>query len=817
MTSRALSGFSRPAGWAALALVTLAGGYFDLSRGGTSLAPVLLVLGYCVFVPLVILSWPAGAIGPTAARGAGKADRSMVGNGEYRPSYLAAGIVTLLVFVLYLATLAPSTAMWDTSEYIAATKVLGLPHPPGNPFFMLVGHVFGMLPLPVSYAARINILVALSSALAAGFWFLITERVLASWVPKRWQRLAGASAAALVGATSFTVWNQAVVAEKVYGVSLLGMALISWIMVRWSDRPDGPRAPHLLVLAAYLVGLGYTNHPAGFLPIPAIAIALLARRPTVLLRWRVVAAGIAALAFGLTMFAYEPIRAAYFPPMNEGEPTACEREFAWSCTFSTLTYQRLMANINRKQYGKPSVMERQAPFTAQVGMWWLYFKWQWLRDAYIKHPVAQGLLGGIFLLLAVAGGYEHWRRHRTSFWYFGTLVFTLTLALIFYLNFKYSWSQAPELGNSVAREPRDRDYFYVWSFSTLSVWLGLGIVFVWQTVAEMVTTGRAKREDKTPPLPDERGWRLAAPVLALALIPLFTNAGPAPRSGQYITRDWAVDFLNSVEPYSILITNGDNDTFPLWYAQDVEGVRRDVTVVVGTYLGIDWFARQLIRRPIEDYDAAKGPAIYRGKVWKKPSGPPLRMTFAQADSIPDVIEIREPQIFQHGNIVTRIQPGYLTRDQIVVLRFIRDAFPERPIYFAAGGYAQSLGLTPYLLTQGLVQKLMPDSIVASRDTLQMPNGYFDVARTDSLWTSVYRGPQEIIREGDWIDRASTATPYNYALVGELLARALEMSGRTAEASKIDSTVGQVARAARLEGFERRLPAPPASSTKGDRP
>ena len=82
----------------------------------------------------------------------------------YKPSYLAAAIAAALVFILYLITLAPSVAMWDTGEYMAAVKVLGLPHPPGNPFFMLLGHAFASLPLPVGYAARINILAALADA-----------------------------------------------------------------------------------------------------------------------------------------------------------------------------------------------------------------------------------------------------------------------------------------------------------------------------------------------------------------------------------------------------------------------------------------------------------------------------------------------------------------------------------------------------------------------------------------------------------------------------------------------------------------------------
>src|SRR5687768_11614516 len=139
---------------------------------------------------------------------------------DYRPSYLAAGIASVLVLVLYLVTLAPSTAMWDTSEYIAAAYILGLPHPPGNPFFVLIGKFFSLLPIAGSIAARVNILAAVSSAVSAGMWFLITERVLVSWFPHRWQPIAGASRAAPIGATAFTVWTQPVATGKANPASL---------------------------------------------------------------------------------------------------------------------------------------------------------------------------------------------------------------------------------------------------------------------------------------------------------------------------------------------------------------------------------------------------------------------------------------------------------------------------------------------------------------------------------------------------------------------------------------------------------------------
>src|SRR5216110_3815277 len=150
---------------------------------------------------------------------------------DYRPSYLAAAVVSLLVLVLYLVTLAPSTAMWDTSEYIAAAYTLGLPHPPGNPLFVILGRVFSILPIASSVAVRINILAAICSAVSAGMWFLVTERVLVGWFPKRWQRILGGALAALIGATAFTVWNQSVVNEKVYTVSLAGIAVIAWLTV----------------------------------------------------------------------------------------------------------------------------------------------------------------------------------------------------------------------------------------------------------------------------------------------------------------------------------------------------------------------------------------------------------------------------------------------------------------------------------------------------------------------------------------------------------------------------------------------------------
>jgi len=735
--------------------------------------------------------------------------RRFDGNG-YQPSYIPAAIAAGLVFVLYLLTLAPSVAMWDTGEYMAAVKVLGIPHPPGNPFFVLLGHAFASLPIPVSYGARINIMAALASALSAGFWFLITERIVARWIAERWQRLVVASLATLIGATAFTVWNQSVVNEKVYTISLLFFTITSWIIIEWIEDPDSPGADRLIVLVCFLLGLGYSNHPAGFLPLPAAGVAMLMTRWRTILRWKLVLAGLGALIIGLTPFIFEPVRAAYFPGINEGAPTACEIKLEASCTFTSLTKDRLMANINREQYGQK--LERGAPYSAQVGMWWLYFKWQWLRDSHQTHQGLQFTLAFLFLVLGLLGGYVHWDRDRKTFWYFGPLMFTMTLALIYYLNFKYGWSQDP--GNrDVAHEVRDRDYFYIWSFSAWGVWAAIGLAYVWEQLAYIVG-GEARVAEKTggekgggkktvaiATWPTRRGFMLAAPILLIALIPLFANWRFASRAGHEFTDQWARDYLNSLEPYAIVITNGDNDTFPLWFAQEVEGVRRDVTVAVTTYLDTDWFVRQMIRRPIETYDAAKGPALYRGTTWKKPSGPPLKMTFAEADAIPEYIQINQPQIFKSGNITLNIDPGYLVRDELVLLRLIKDAFPERPIYMSTGGGGRlSQALQPYLLAQGFVQKLSANPLTDTVATPRVLGLNLDFARTKALWNDVYRAPDALIKEGDWIDRASFGIPYTYAFTGAVLSEAMKAKGDTKGADTVMNRVKAIVKAARIEGF-----------------
>src|SRR2546426_10625643 len=100
-----------------------------------------------------------------------------------RPPYFVAGLAARGALLLSFTTRAPTTQFWDSSEYMAAAHALGIPHPPGIPLFIILGHAWGLLPLGADYARRINLFAAVTSAAAAGLWFLIGERCLRPLAP----------------------------------------------------------------------------------------------------------------------------------------------------------------------------------------------------------------------------------------------------------------------------------------------------------------------------------------------------------------------------------------------------------------------------------------------------------------------------------------------------------------------------------------------------------------------------------------------------------------------------------------------------------
>ncbi|HEY3280019.1 MAG TPA: DUF2723 domain-containing protein [Gemmatimonadales bacterium] len=736
-----------------------------------------------------------------------------------QPPYLMAAGVALGALLLYIVTLAPTTQFWDTSEYIAAAKTLGIPHPPGNPLFVLVAHVWGLIPWAAGYAMRINLFAAVTSAVSAGCWFLVGERWLRNIIPAQWPRRATALAGAIVSAAAFTVWNQSVVNEKVYTLSLLSIALILWLIVRWDDQPAGEAHDHHLLVIVYLLALTATNHMMGVLVGPVVIILLFpllkTQRPradedrriewsqffvvstlwALLMalglegetpiyvagvffigalgyavyagNWQFALVALGVTAVGLSVYTYLPIRAAHFPPINEGEPTN------WPALWEVLT---------RRQYGKPPIFDnpmyppgQENPghtmvlYWQQMKMYWDYFTWQFGHDWPVR---VQRVLAVVFGGVGLLGAWRHWRADRRTALAMTVLVFTFTFALIFYLNFKWGFSQ-PYSEPGLQHEVRERDYFFICSFAIWGIWVGMGLA----ALLEMVQEAFRERQ------PDEaRRWFYATPLLAFALVPLIGNRLTASRAGETLARDFAYDLLQSVEPYGVLVTAGDNDTFPLWYAQEVEGIRRDVVVVNLSLANTDWYLRQMMRRPIETFDSTAAPAIYRGRTWPKPTGRLMSMTDAQLAALEQYYVLDSKRTVPLGPIEVTLDPQmlghpYVERADVAVLQIMKDQLGKRPIYFSrtVGLYADQMGLTGRLEGHGFARALRVQEIQPSDSIKALPQlGYVNIPRSTRLLFDVYHtdaaGRQ---RPRGWVDEPSVGILTTYGLMYYAMAQELQ--------------------------------------------
>ncbi|MGE5760200.1 MAG: DUF2723 domain-containing protein [Gemmatimonadota bacterium] len=685
------------------------------------------------------------------------------------PPYAAAALVAAGILALYVATLAPTTQFWDAPEYMAAAHALGIPHPPGNPLFSLMAHVWGLLPLAADYGARINLFAAATSAAAAGFWFLIAERWLRPIVGGTTPRRLLAAAGALMGATAFTVWNQSVVNEKVYTVSLLSIAAVLWLAIRWADQPAGERPDRLLILIAYLLVLTSANHQMGLLAAPAVLLVVARTDARTLIRPRLLGLALAAAAAAATVYLFLPIRAHLDPYLNEGDPT---------------TWAALRDVLQRTQYGKPPLLARQADFPGQLAMWAQYFSWQWGRD--LPEAAARAVAVG-FGALGLLGAWRHWKAEPRQAAVMTTLIVTVTLALILYLNFRYGFSEFP--GRDVPREVRDRDYFFIVSFSAWGVWVAMGLA----ALMERVTASRPERAQ-----PPGRHWAYAAPVLLIALVPLFANRLSAPRRGETLARDYAVDVLQSLDPYAVIVTVGDNDTFPLWYAQEVEGVRRDVTVLVTSLGNTNWYLRQLNQRPLATFDPGAAPTWYRDRAWPKPETPWLSSVYrTRTDTLPEYTPLAQVLTGALGPITVSLDParlpvpGYLSRVDLALLEIVKEQLGRRPIYFSGtvGNYAEQLGLGRYLVTEGMVRRLLPAPVTASATVRPsaLQGRYVDVPRTTRLGFEVYHASAAArARPRGWVDRASQNSLLSYIVTYDTIAELLQVSdpARSAQALAI---------------------------------
>ncbi|HLP17119.1 MAG TPA: DUF2723 domain-containing protein [Bacteroidota bacterium] len=700
---------------------------------------------------------------------------------------IVAGSVFLISLMTYIKTLSDTVVFWDVGEFISASYYLQVPHPPGSPLFLLVGRIFGLIPFAADLAVRVHFTSALSSALTAMFLYLSIEKLIVLWrgIPETTSDKLAFFGASVVGALSLTFsptfWFNAVEAE-VYGASMLFIGLITYLSLRWNERADDPGADKYIMLIAYLIGLSLGVHLLallvffpfaiiyyfkkyefsfkGYMIFGAIAVAIFlviypgivkmipnlldgevmlgeeANRSFIwtLIPIAVVAAAIygiyysyihkkellnlACLSFVLIVLGYSTyamviIRSNARPPMNENNPD---------------TLGRLVSYLNREQYGDAPILKRrysQEPqhqgiytkYTSDSDFFWRYqidhmmvryFLWQYAgsegdwQDAGVNWKE----LWGIPLFIGLFGMYYHFKQDRKMWWVFFNFFLLMGVVLAVYFNM-----QEPQ--------PRERDYFFVGAFFVFSIWIGIGVVGLIDTVKSFMKNAQAQKI--------AMGGMLALCVAFVPVNMLRTNFKTANRTGDYVAWDYSYNLLQSCEPDAILFTNGDNDTFPLWYLQDVEGVRRDIRIVNLSLVNTSWYIEQLknetpwgakkvpISTPDEEI-ARIQPMQWEPREMELPVPASVINQYrflsdinSQGVVFPDsgkgtggTIKFTMPYTMTFGSIKAIRVQDIVTYDIIMTNKW------ERPIYFAVTSTPDSkLGLEKYFRMDGLAMKMVP--------------------------------------------------------------------------------------------------------------
>ncbi|HEV2690273.1 MAG TPA: DUF2723 domain-containing protein [Bryobacteraceae bacterium] len=458
------------------------------------------------------------------------------------------GAVAAVAAVLYGMTMARDIVLGDTPELMIAAITLGVAHPPGYPLFAMLGHLFSLLPagpLPL----RLDLLSVVCGVGTVALVYLTALRLSGN--------RAASACAALVLACTPLFWSWSLVAE-VFSLNNLAAAAVIYLLVVWQERPE---RRGFLIAAAFLSGLGLTNHQTLVLLGPAVLFLLWTRRRQLLARPRIVAACVAAFLVGLLPYAYLPWAAARHPVWNWGDATSLANFLA----VILRKHYGTLRGVNAPQYMGGSPLDRIASLGASFGV-----------------------LAGILLLL---GAIQAYRRRRWYFW-FTLLAFAFAGPIfVAYLSVNLS---APLTKFVLER-------FYLLPQVVLAPLMALGVLLAAELLASIV-----------PALRVHAVALLSACVLLAVLGGVIANYAEIDQSKNHAARKFAEDVLASLEPRSILIANGDEVISPVVYLQDVEGYRPDVALVVMPLLRTDWYVPQLRRQypnltiPFAQYDGRSG-------------------------------------------------------------------------------------------------------------------------------------------------------------------------------------------------------------------
>jgi hypothetical protein len=349
-------------------------------------------------------------------------------------------------------------------------------------------------------------------------------------------------------------------------------------------------------------------------------------------------------------------------------------------------------------------------------------------------------------------------------------IFLVTgLGLVFYMNFRPGFSLALEQWPSLDdHEVRERDYFFVVSFIVWGLWAGIGAAAF---AADAVRANASLRVAVLPAL------------LLVVLVPAALNWTKASRRhgpDARLAADFAYDLLNSAPPYGILFTYGDNDTFPLWWAQEVAGIRQDVTVVCLALANTDWYIRQLRDNPVRPVDPAQIPVLWRDSIPPRPTWQAHGMTDSMIASAMYGYVVQEAQDVQLGPVVRRLEAGsFLYPNDIVTLSLVQHNAGRRPIVWSVTAGTGMGGLRRYVVQRGLgfeLQTTPPDTTDPDLDLRRLAGAPLHVPDTEALAYQTYRYAGLLDRGAAELDPTSASAASSLALPLVQLVYAHQASG-----------------------------------------
>ena len=695
---------------------------------------------------------------------------------------MIAAIIFLITFVIYFDTMSPTVSYWDCGEFIAVSHTLGVPHPPGSPFFLLLGRIFSMIPFNEDIAFRVNIISPIVSALAVMLLYLTIVKIVTHWRGKVENLtdvlivFGGASVGALTFAFTDSHWFNAVEAE-VYAFSTFFTAIVVWLILLWNEKANQSGHERYILIIAYMIGLATGLHLLNLLAIPFVTLIIYFRKYKlewqsfgitvlitviiffvihngiikglpkmaagflgvggtvlvilsvfVLMVWAIMnkqnllsiaATSVVLILIGYSTYTLIYIRSNQDPTIDENDPETVkamisylEREQYGSVgqfprRFNGLRQMYEVAGPprgeNRTYTARQKAQYRKTDLDKQWDFFWdyqikkmynRYFLWQFAgRGPSTEQGVtpmgANSREDGVdwtqfglplALILGLLGMvYQGIKDQRMSFSIMSLFLLT-GYAVILYLN-----QDDPQ--------PRERDYSYVGSFFAFSIWIGAGVA----AVGEFIQSKISNKEISTRVI----SIALVLSILFVPVVMLSVNYHSHDRSGNYVAWDYSYNILQSVGPNGILFTNGDNDTFPLWYLQEVENVRKDVAVVNLSLLNTPWYIKQWKEaRP----DETKFINLTDKKVDE------ITSQLTRWEERKMQVPVKNDPENNEGYIEWTLKPTFagqaLRVQDVMILKIIKDAGWEIPIYFAVTvSQSNRIGLDPYLDMQGLTFQL----------------------------------------------------------------------------------------------------------------